>query len=114
MEGVILSSIALLRPDLLRVYPEYIAHYFSQDFVKTYVAKAFTTGSGVPRIVLKDFKSIKIPMPSIEEQEQISLLLSHLSYQIALAEEKLAHLNQEKKALMQQLLTGKRRVKIDD
>jgi type I restriction enzyme S subunit len=110
VEGVILSSIALLRPNLEQVFPEFIAQYFSQDYVKFFVGKALTSGSGVPRIVLKDFKGIQIALPSIDEQQKIATVLINADKEIELLEQQLADLQQEKKALMQQLLTGKKRV----
>ena len=47
-----------------------------------------------------------------EEQKKISAVISASLQEIKLLETKLDYLQQEKKALMQQLLTGKRRVKI--
>lgn len=53
-----------------------------------------------------------IAMPSLAEQKKISALLSLADSEIDLLEQQLADLKQEKKALMQQLLTGKRRVAV--
>ena len=53
-------------------------------------------------------------MPTIEEQKKIAQVLNGVDNELDRNEEKLTRLNQEKNALMQQLLTGKRRVKIDD
>ena len=58
----------------------------------------------------KDFKHPN----SIKEQQKIALVLTNADNEIGLLEQQLADLKQEKKALMQQLLTGKRRVKVDD
>ena len=56
--------------------------------------------------------SFLFKMPSLEEQKKISAVISASLQEIKLLETKLDYLQQEKKALMQQLLTGKRRVKI--
>lgn len=61
----------------------------------------------------KEFSAIHIPLPPIEEQQKIASVLISADKEIELLETKLAHFKQEKKALMQQLLTGKKRVKID-
>lgn len=58
----------------------------------------------------KDFKHPN----SIKEQQKIAAVLTNADQEIELLEQQLADLKQEKKALMQQLLTGKRRVKVDD
>ncbi len=110
VEGVILSSIALLRPKLEKIYPEYIAQYFSQEWVKSFVVRALTSGSGVPRIILKDFKSIKIPLPPLPEQQKIAKILSTWDKAISTTECLIDNSTQQKKALMQQLLTGKKRL----
>ncbi|MFH4693103.1 restriction endonuclease subunit S [Vibrio alginolyticus] len=65
-------------------------------------------------ISYKYFSEIKLPQPSLKEQEKIASVLTAADKEIELLEAKLLHLKQEKKALMQQLLTGKRRVKVDE
>ncbi|MBB1440280.1 restriction endonuclease subunit S [Shewanella sp. SG41-4] len=63
-------------------------------------------------ISYKYFSEIKLPKPSLEEQQKIASVLTSADKEIGLLETKLAHLKYEKKALMQQLLTGRRRVKL--
>ena len=55
-----------------------------------------------------------IPLPPLEEYKKIASVLSCADKQFDILEAKLAHFKQEKKALMQQLLTGRRRVKVYD
>ncbi|GHB83324.1 restriction endonuclease subunit S [Providencia rettgeri] len=62
----------------------------------------------------KEFSGIHVPLPSLEEQQKIASVLTAADKEIELLQAKLAHLKDEKKALMQQLLTGKRRVKVDE
>ncbi|MCP1216887.1 restriction endonuclease subunit S [Acetobacter orientalis] len=59
------------------------------------------------------FSQIKINLPSLSEQQAIAAALSTADEEIAAIEADLSRLRQEKKALMQQLLTGKRRVTVD-
>lgn len=56
------------------------------------------------------FSTIKINLPSLDEQKAISVFLHDMDKEIALANEKLANLESQKRGLMQQLLTGKKRV----
>jgi len=58
-------------------------------------------------------KDFKVPVDMIEQQK-IAAVLSTADQEISALKQKLDALKQEKKALMQQLLTGKRRVKIDN
>jgi type I restriction enzyme S subunit len=63
----------------------------------------------------KDAEKQPVFMPKdITEQQKIASVLINADQEIELLEQQLADLKQEKKALMQQLLTGKRRVKVDD
>ncbi|HHC7357604.1 TPA: restriction endonuclease subunit S, partial [Vibrio parahaemolyticus] len=57
-------------------------------------------------------KRLKLLMPSIKEQQKIASVLTAADNEIEVLEAKLTHFKQEKKALMQQLLTGKRRVSL--
>ena len=56
-------------------------------------------------------KSIILCLPKKEEQQKIATVLTNADQEIELLEQQLADLQQEKKALMQVLLTGKKRVK---
>jgi type I restriction enzyme S subunit len=58
------------------------------------------------------FANLVIGLPSPEEQQKIAAVLTNADKEVELLEQQLSDLKQEKKALMQQLLTGKRRVKI--
>lgn len=60
------------------------------------------------------YSNLVIPIPDAKEQQKIASALSTADAEIYTLEKKLACLRDEKKALMQQLLTGKRRVKIDE
>lgn len=60
------------------------------------------------------FANLVIGLPSLLEQQKIASVLTNADKEIELLERQLVDLKQEKKALMQQLLTGKRRVKVDE
>ncbi|MBL4832531.1 MAG: restriction endonuclease subunit S [Pseudomonas sp.] len=69
-------------------------------------------GSGLPNIQKKDLEALSVDCPlSQEEQQKIAAVLTNADQEISVLQQKLKALKQEKKALMQQLLTGKRRVK---
>lgn len=55
---------------------------------------------------------ISVPIPPLEEQKKIAEVLSLADQEIETLQKKLDCLKQEKKALMQQLLTGEKRVKV--
>ncbi|MCC5788385.1 MAG: restriction endonuclease subunit S [Opitutales bacterium] len=59
-----------------------------------------------------EFRNIHVALPSLKEQRHIALYAKALSEEITLQQQKLEQLKQQKKGLMQQLLTGKVRVKV--
>jgi len=68
---------------------------------------------GQPNLNASIIKSIKVEIPHLKEQQKIAAVLSTADKEIETLQQKLDYLRGEKKALMQQLLTGTRRVKID-
>ena len=68
-------------------------------------------GSGLPNIQKKDLEGLSVWFPvEHEEQQKIAAVLSASDQEITILQHDRDALKQEKKALMQQLLTGKRRV----
>jgi len=70
-------------------------------------------GTDPPNLNAKVLHEIGMEMPSLVEQQKIAAVLTNADKEIDLLEQQLTDLKQEKKALMQQLLTGKRRVKVE-
>ena len=66
----------------------------------------------VDSLRLSTFTNMKILYPSFEEQTAIAQVLTVADREIELAQQKLELLRQQKRGLMQQLLTGKKRIKI--
>ena len=71
------------------------------------------SGGAQPHVYPKDLDVLRVQIPAIEEQQKIATVLTAADQEIDTLKQKLTHLKQEKKALMQKLLTGKRRVKFD-
>ena len=76
--------------------------------------RKFNSGSAQPKLNKAVCEKIPVRVPIKEEQQKIASVLTNADKEIELLEQQLADLKQEKKALMQQLLTGKRRVKTDE
>lgn len=71
-------------------------------------------GDGLLNVNKKDFFSLKVPFPPKDEQKAIALVFDGANTEIKLQSKYLESLKAQKKSLMQQLLTGKKRVKIDE
>ena len=93
--------------------PKYARYLFRSEHVRRQIS---TLGQGVTRYNLSKRQLIKLELklPCVEEQQKIAAVLSAADAEISTLEKKLTCLRDEKKALMQQLLTGKRRVKVDE
>ena len=111
VEAVLLSSIAIIRPNPNLINPSFLAHFFRRDNFKEYVRRELTSGSGVPRIVLRDFRRIKIHVPDLPTQRKMVGLLDAFILEISLTRKIIDLLKNQKRGLMQHLLTGKKRVK---
>jgi len=98
--------------DFKTLLPEYAQYFFRN---KNFRKKMYVLAQGSTRfnISKKEVLKIKIKIPSILEQITISKILTEANNEINLAKQKLEHLQQQKKGLMQVLLTGKKRVKLN-
>ena len=67
-------------------------------------------GSVRVRIYYSDLATFRFKLPPLEEQKRIIAVLNAADREIQLLQQLLAALREQKKGLMQQLLTGKRRV----
>ncbi len=83
----------------------YVFNELIFDFVKNK-----SIGSDQPFISTNELKTIKLPLPPLPEQKKIAAILSTWDRAIEGTEKLLANSQQQKKALMQQLLTGKKRL----
>ncbi|MCG9569045.1 restriction endonuclease subunit S [Vibrio chagasii] len=91
--------------------PEFVFQLFQTSMF--YRQVNMNLGATINSINTSDLHKFKFTIPkNAGEVSKIANTLAAADKEIELLEEKLAHLKQEKKALMQQLLTGKRRVKI--
>ena len=84
--------------------------YLSDRVQQNILDKA--AGAAQLNISIADLRTTFVSYPSFPEQQAIAAVLSAADREIEVLQQKLEGLKQEKKALMQQLLTGKRRVKV--
>ena len=88
----------------------YMGCYFSSDIGWKQLKSISTGTTSVAAIYTKDLMKIKVIIPSIGEQEKIVSILLEVDKKIEEYENKKQKLEELKKGLMQQLLTGKIRV----
>jgi type I restriction enzyme S subunit len=89
----------------------YLFHYlFSQHMTEQ--LDALVVGSNYPAINSKDVRGLKVGLPELSAQRRIGAILDVCEQEINGLAKQASILQTEKRALMQQLLTGKRRVAV--
>jgi type I restriction enzyme S subunit len=73
---VLLSSIAILRPDQSIIDSTFLRYYLDSPITRSYLKSSFISGAAIPRIVLKDLKRAAIPLPPLRMQKRIAGILS--------------------------------------
>lgn len=75
----------------------------------------FASGSGVPTLNRNDAHSFKVAIPSsLKEQTAIATILSDMDAELTVLEKKLSKIRNIKQGMMQQLLTGRIRLPLDN
>jgi type I restriction enzyme S subunit len=92
------------------VNPECLSYALETDFVKKQ-KRVLGQGNSVVHIYPSDLSKVKIPLPPLPEQKAIAKVLSTADAAIHATEKLIAQKEMRKKWLMQQLLTGKKRLK---
>lgn len=91
-------------------YPNFFFQYFNSEIGKRKF-KTIETGSTMKHLNVGDMDSLEFPLPSLPEQKAIAQVLSTADAAIHTTEKLIAQKELRKKWLMQQLLTGKKRLK---
>ncbi len=100
--------------DTSKMLPDYFKHLMVTDRFFYELDLISPGGAGRNRVMNKgDFLKITVTVPDIEEQKKIAGVLGGMDEQIALLNKYLEKLKVQKKGLMQKLLTGEIRVKVD-
>ncbi|MDH0357050.1 restriction endonuclease subunit S [Morganella sp. GD04133] len=92
--------------------PEYAKYYMRSESIRRAIAN-LAQGATRYNLSKKQLLKISLHLPSISEQQTIANILTTADQEIDALQKRLDHLRLEKKSLMQQLLTGKRRVLVD-
>ena len=97
--------------DFKTLVPEYASYLLRGD---NFRRKMYTIAQGSTRFNISktEVLSMRITIPSIEEQTAIASVLVDADKEIEIQKQKLAAMQAQKKGLMQVLLTGKKRVKL--
>jgi len=113
-QGLISPAYTVLRSKLKIDY-EFYRHFFkSYIFIEKYLSIAVIGIRDGKQISIPDFMTVKIPYPSLEQQKKIAFVLNTARQEIDLLKKQAEAYRKQKRGLMQKLLTGQWRVKIDE
>ena len=90
------------RPKKEVISSQYLCTFLNTEQHKKW-ALSVSTGDGRNNYNLKDYYRLRVPTPSIEEQQCISDFVGNLDTLITLHQRKLEHLQEQKKGLLQKM-----------
>lgn len=109
----ILSPAYTVLKNIIDIDKDFYRHFFkSYKFIEKYLSISVIGIRDGKQISYSDLSSVKIPYPPLEEQEKIGKILNCYDEELQLLNSKLEKLKEQKKGLMQKLLTGQIRVKV--
>ncbi len=101
-----IGRVSVKNPD--RVDTNFLCSLLNSDLVQKHV-RATASRTTVRHTSPQKILEARVPLPPIDEQKKIAEILSTWDHAIEVAEAQLEAARTQKRALMQQLLTGKRR-----
>jgi len=99
--------------DETKVDSDYFLHWLDSHEARERIRKS-AQGSVRETVSFSEFASLSIPLPDIAKQAAIARYLNALREEIALLGQSVDTLKQQKRGLMQKLLTGQWRVKVPE
>lgn len=87
----------------------FVYHFLSQPAARKYYSQ-ITTGQAYPQLSLTQVRDTLLPMPPHKEQCAIAAVLTDMDAELVALEQRLAKTLNLKRAMMQELLTGKIRL----
>lgn len=104
------NHIFVVRPDKKRLLPEFLSLLCASRYGRTYFISCAKQTTNLASINSSQLKEFPLLVPPLEEQKSICAAIQHWDHTIGLTERLLTEKRLRRKGLMQQLLTGKRRL----
>jgi type I restriction enzyme S subunit len=108
----LLSSIAIIKPNRKVISPQFGSYALKSPKVFRQIM-GWKTGTAIGRITIEHLNVIRIPVPALSEQKEIAQILSITDTKLELERKEKRKLEYVREGLMNLLLTGKVRIKVD-
>ncbi len=105
-DGCNCIDLVITRPNRERVLPQYLSYYLNSDVAKKNI-QSVQGGLAQKHLNVSAVNKLRVPLPSLPEQQKIAAVLSTWDRAIELTEKLITAKQKRKQALMQQLFTGK-------
>jgi type I restriction enzyme S subunit len=112
--GIVSPAYKTFKPNLKGYDLGFLKHFVRSNIMKRFLIGASVQGASIVRRNLDNdmLMNSTMALPSKSEQQKIAAVLNAADKEIELLTQKLEAYQEQKKGLMQQLLTGKKRVNI--
>lgn len=107
------NHVFAVRPDPAQLNPHYLAEFASSEQGRKYFLGCAKRTTNLASINSSQLKAFPIPLPPLEMQAEIAAVAASVDAKIELLEAKRREQEKLKLGLMQKLLTGEWRVKVD-
>jgi type I restriction enzyme S subunit len=111
--GAIASSLVIVRPKSGHLTTEYLRAYFGSELCTQQIEKG-AGGGAQPNLGAGDLARFAIPLPSVVEQRAIAKVLADADAEISVLQTRLAKGRNINTGMMQELLTGRTRLPIQE
>ena len=109
-DGKLIFAGFLMKANVKHAEGKFIFYLTLTDYYKRWVSSE-SARSGQPGINIRQLQSLLLPLPPLTEQKAIAAVLSDMDAEIAALEADRAKYERIKSGMMQELLTGKTRLK---
>lgn len=108
-KATINSTMMLLRSNRSELNSKYLFYFLQGRHFKLFLYQK-NSGSSIPHIFQRDMQNLDVSLPSVNEQRKIAEILSTIDHKLELESERKGRLVRIKKGLMNDLLTGRKRL----
>jgi type I restriction enzyme S subunit len=110
-EGIVVADVVRIRVSKSKAIPIFVEYALNSNSCINQLKKE-TIGSTRPRVNIIQIRNLKVPHFELPQQQKIASILSTIDKKIELERKRKRRLERIKKGLMNDLLTGRKRVKI--
>ncbi|MEF9889819.1 restriction endonuclease subunit S [Citrobacter sp.] len=111
--GAIASSLVIIRTKQQVLLLDYFASGYLKSSICENMIELWAGGAAQPNLGARELGNFLLPLPSVSEQRSIATILSDMDAELTTLKRKLAKIHDIKQGMMQQLLTGRIRLPLE-